>query len=212
MSCATCATWKPWSPTKELRKSSPSSSAGTSPGRARSPDQANRGFLGSSRIFLVPRSAPGEARDRLMETARRRFAADGAIAATLDEIRRDADVSVGALYHHFPDKPALAAAVYAELMTEYQGRFVAMLRTTCAGGPPTAARRRCCWATGWTARSCATRTRRSSPPCGIGGVRTTAMESCVRCRPESPPHCGSVRRRNSAGTGLPATNPDCRAG
>jgi len=39
----------------------------------------------------VPRSAPGEARDRLMETARRRFAADGAIAATLDEIRRDAE-------------------------------------------------------------------------------------------------------------------------
>jgi AcrR family transcriptional regulator len=76
----------------------------------------------------VPRSAPGEARDRLLETARRRFAADGAIAATLDEIRRDADVSVGALYHHFRDKPALAAAVYAQLMSEYQGSFVAMLR------------------------------------------------------------------------------------
>jgi AcrR family transcriptional regulator len=63
-----------------------------------------------------------------METARRRFAADGAIAPTLEEIRRDADVSVGALYHHFPDKPALAAAVYAEVMSEYQGSFVAMLR------------------------------------------------------------------------------------
>ena len=63
-----------------------------------------------------------------METARRRFASDGAIAATLDEIRRDADVSVGALYHHFPDKPALAAAVYAQLMSEYQGSYVAMLR------------------------------------------------------------------------------------
>ena len=63
-----------------------------------------------------------------MQTARRRFATDGAIAATLDEIRRDADVSVGALYHHFPDKPALAAAVYAQLMSEYQDSFVAMLR------------------------------------------------------------------------------------
>ena len=30
-----------------------------------------------------------------MRTARRRFAADGAIAATLEDIRRDADVSVG---------------------------------------------------------------------------------------------------------------------
>src|SRR6201996_2099882 len=64
-----------------------------------------------------------------MQTARRRFAADGAIAATLDEIRRDADVSVGALYHHFPDKPALAAAVYAEVMGEYQTGFVTMLRS-----------------------------------------------------------------------------------
>jgi AcrR family transcriptional regulator len=71
-----------------------------------------------------------------MQTARRRFAADGAIAATLEEIRRDADVSVGALYHHFPDKPALAAAVYAEVMSEYQAGFVAMLRShaTAEGG------------------------------------------------------------------------------
>jgi AcrR family transcriptional regulator len=76
----------------------------------------------------VPRSATVNARGRLIQTARRRFAADGAIAATLDEIRRDADVSVGALYHHFPDKPALAAAVYAQLMSEYQRSFVAMLR------------------------------------------------------------------------------------
>ena len=71
-----------------------------------------------------------------MQTARRRFAADGAIAATLEDIRRDADVSVGALYHHFPDKPALAAAVYAQVMTEYQTDFVTMLRkhATAEGG------------------------------------------------------------------------------
>jgi AcrR family transcriptional regulator len=84
----------------------------------------------------VPKSSAVDARARLMQTARRRFAADGAIAATLEEIRRDADVSVGALYHHFPDKPALAAAVYAQVMSEYQAGFVAMLRThaTAEGG------------------------------------------------------------------------------
>jgi len=77
-----------------------------------------------------------DARGRLMQTARRRFAQDGALAATLDEIRRDANVSVGALYHHFPDKPALAAAVYAQVMTEYQESFVAMLcrHDTAEGG------------------------------------------------------------------------------
>jgi AcrR family transcriptional regulator len=68
------------------------------------------------------------ARGRLLDVARRRFAAHGAIAATLDEIRRDADVSVGAMYHHFPDKPTLAAAVYAQVMGEYQVGFLAMLR------------------------------------------------------------------------------------
>lgn len=65
---------------------------------------------------------------RLLEVARRRFAADGAIAATLDEVRREAEVSVGALYYHFPDKPALAAAVYVQVMAEYQAGFIAMLQ------------------------------------------------------------------------------------
>jgi len=84
----------------------------------------------------VPKFSAVDARGRLMQTARRRFAADGALAATLDEIRRDAEVSVGALYHHFSDKPALAAAVYAQVMSEYQGSFLAMLRLhdTAEGG------------------------------------------------------------------------------
>lgn len=69
-----------------------------------------------------------DARDRLLHVARRRFAVDGAVAPTLDELRREAEVSVGALYHHFPDKLALAAAVYAQLIGEYQTGFVAMLR------------------------------------------------------------------------------------
>ena len=77
-----------------------------------------------------------DARTRLLEVARRRFAEDGALAATLDEVRREAEVSVGALYHHFPDKVSLATAVYAQLLGEYQEGFVAMLRehATAEGG------------------------------------------------------------------------------
>lgn len=86
----------------------------------------------------MPRSGAkvSDARDRLLRVARRRFAADGALVPTLDEVRREAEVSVGALYHHFPDKPALAAAVYAQLISEYQAGFVAMLRDhdTAEGG------------------------------------------------------------------------------
>jgi AcrR family transcriptional regulator len=86
--------------------------------------------------LLVPSADRSGARGRLLEVALRRFATDGAIAATLEEIRREAEVSVGALYHHFPDKPALAAAVYAQVMSEYQAGFVAMLRghATAEGG------------------------------------------------------------------------------
>jgi AcrR family transcriptional regulator len=71
-----------------------------------------------------------------LAVARRRFADDGALVATLDEVRRDAGVSVGALYHHFPDKLSLATAVYAELLGEYQDGFVTMLRAhpTAEGG------------------------------------------------------------------------------
>ncbi|AEV71013.1 transcriptional regulator [Mycolicibacterium rhodesiae NBB3] len=76
------------------------------------------------------------ARSRLMDAARRRFAVDGALSATLDEVRREAEVSVGALYHHFPNKVSLATAVYAQVLSEYQTGFVVMLREhdTAEGG------------------------------------------------------------------------------
>jgi AcrR family transcriptional regulator len=81
-------------------------------------------------------AAAPNARRRLLDAARRRFAADGPLAPTLDEVRRDADVSVGALYHHFPDKYGLAAAVYVDVLLEYQQGFLAMLRLqpTAEGG------------------------------------------------------------------------------
>ena len=58
-----------------------------------------------------------------------RFDADGALAARLEDIRREAGVSVGALYHHFPDKTALAGALYVELTEDFQEGFLAELRS-----------------------------------------------------------------------------------
>jgi AcrR family transcriptional regulator len=81
--------------------------------------------------IAVPTSPPRRgalARDRLLAAALARFDADGALGATLEDIRRDAGVSVGALYHHFPDKTALASALYAELTGEFQEGFLAELR------------------------------------------------------------------------------------
>jgi AcrR family transcriptional regulator len=67
------------------------------------------------------------ARERLLRAALERFETDGALAATLEDIRRQAGVSVGALYHHFPDKAGLAAALYDELARGFQEGFVAEL-------------------------------------------------------------------------------------
>jgi AcrR family transcriptional regulator len=104
--------------------------------------------------------------------ARRRFAIDGALVPTLDEVRREAEVSVGALYHHFPDKAALAAAVYAQLMAEYQAGFVAMLREhdTAEGGIRGGVAYHLRWVSehrgeaGSTVRRCTTPIVSSSPP------------------------------------------------
>jgi AcrR family transcriptional regulator len=68
------------------------------------------------------------ARELLLAAALVRFDADGVVAARLEDIRREAGVSVGALYHHFPDKAALAGALYAELTAEFQDGFLAGLR------------------------------------------------------------------------------------
>jgi len=76
-----------------------------------------------------PRPRGVSARERLLAAALAQFDADGTLAATLEDIRRQAGVSVGALYHHFADKTALAAALYVELTGEFQDGFLAELRT-----------------------------------------------------------------------------------
>lgn len=44
----------------------------------------------------------------------------GIVAATMEDIRTEAGVSVGSLYHHFPNKEAVAAALYVRLIASYQ--------------------------------------------------------------------------------------------
>lgn len=75
-----------------------------------------------------PRSRGDSARDRLLRAALAQFDRDGPLGATLEGIRREAGVSVGALYHHFPDKSGLAVALYLELTRDFQEGFMAELR------------------------------------------------------------------------------------
>lgn len=66
-------------------------------------------------------------RNRLLDSAERRFAADGALATKLEDVRVDAGASVGAVYHHFPDKQALLDAVRDEALADFQAAFIVEL-------------------------------------------------------------------------------------
>jgi AcrR family transcriptional regulator len=69
------------------------------------------------------------ARERLLAAALQLLAAGSPAAVSLEDIRREAGVSVGALYHHFPDKEALIDSLYLELTHQVQEHFLAQLRT-----------------------------------------------------------------------------------
>ncbi|MEV5648047.1 TetR/AcrR family transcriptional regulator [Nocardia sp. NPDC052254] len=66
-------------------------------------------------------------RDRLLLAAERQFAEYGTLEATLSEIRQDAGASVGALYHHFPDKAELYRQVWTHALADYQRHFWASI-------------------------------------------------------------------------------------
>jgi AcrR family transcriptional regulator len=68
------------------------------------------------------------ARQRLLRAAVDEFTSRGALTVTLEDVRRAAGVSVGALYHHFPDKAALARAAYDEILGSFQEGFLGVLR------------------------------------------------------------------------------------
>jgi AcrR family transcriptional regulator len=70
------------------------------------------------------------ARERLLAAALRRFGEEGTVAVNLEEIRQEAGVSVGALYHHFADKAALVDALYAEVTARFQTGFLEVLQAS----------------------------------------------------------------------------------
>lgn len=58
-----------------------------------------------------PQARGLETRKRLLVTAEQRFGAKGYEATSMNEIADTANVGVGTLYHHFPDKRALLLAL-----------------------------------------------------------------------------------------------------
>ncbi|HTZ26420.1 MAG TPA: helix-turn-helix domain-containing protein [Streptosporangiaceae bacterium] len=59
-----------------------------------------------------------QTRAALIASGRRLFGERGFAATSVEEIARDARVTTGALYHHFPNKTALFEAVFEEVHAE----------------------------------------------------------------------------------------------
>jgi AcrR family transcriptional regulator len=63
-------------------------------------------------------------RDKVMQTALDLFSERGYFNTSIHDIRRAADVSIGAIYHHFGNKEALAKALYDSLVLRMEQQIV----------------------------------------------------------------------------------------
>jgi AcrR family transcriptional regulator len=64
-------------------------------------------------------------RETILEAALESFDATGTTA--IEEIRRRSGASVGSIYHHFGGKDGVAAALYIEILAEYQAGVARIL-------------------------------------------------------------------------------------
>jgi AcrR family transcriptional regulator len=67
-----------------------------------------------------------ETRARLIQAARKAFAEKGYAAASMDELTAEADLTRGALYHHFGGKEGLLLAVIEQIDAEMLARLRAV--------------------------------------------------------------------------------------
>jgi AcrR family transcriptional regulator len=65
-----------------------------------------------------------QTRAALVTAGRRLFGASGFAATSVEDIAREARVTTGALYHHFPNKAAVFEAVFEQVHADLQADFV----------------------------------------------------------------------------------------
>lgn len=67
-------------------------------------------------------------REKLLDAATRVFLQHGFGAASMELVRREAGVSNGSLYHHFPTKGRLADALYAQTLRDFHVALMEPIR------------------------------------------------------------------------------------
>jgi AcrR family transcriptional regulator len=71
-------------------------------------------------------------RERIFAAAQALFLAQGFEAGSMEQVRRDAGVSNGSLYHHYPTKAHLARALYASALADYHAALLKALGAAAA--------------------------------------------------------------------------------
>ncbi len=66
-------------------------------------------------------------RELILQAALRLFGRDGYFNTSVHDIRREADVSIGTIYHYFSSKEALAQALYQKLVTEMSNNLAQII-------------------------------------------------------------------------------------
>jgi AcrR family transcriptional regulator len=72
--------------------------------------------------------APTPTEEVIVEVALRLFGSQGYTATSMEQVRREAGVSNGSLYHLFPHKAALAARLFCDGMLRSQAGLLSVLR------------------------------------------------------------------------------------
>jgi AcrR family transcriptional regulator len=75
----------------------------------------------------------GTTDERIRAVALDLFGSQGYVATSMEEVRRQAAISNGSLYHLFPSKATLAARLYCDGMIQSQNGIVAALDITLDG-------------------------------------------------------------------------------
>ncbi|SCZ59993.1 TetR/AcrR family transcriptional regulator [Thiohalomonas denitrificans] len=64
-----------------------------------------------------------DTRSKVLEAALHLFAGGGYFNTSVHDIQREAQVSIGSIYHHFGDKEGVARALYTELLEQTDGEL-----------------------------------------------------------------------------------------
>ncbi|WP_213194736.1 TetR/AcrR family transcriptional regulator [Desulfuromonas sp. AOP6] len=74
-------------------------------------------------------STPDTTRALILDTALGLFSRTGYFNTSVQDIRKEADISIGSIYHHFPSKEAIAKAIYHDLLAQMEEAMRNILAT-----------------------------------------------------------------------------------